>query len=183
MLFAKAYSRLVTFPGQFEKNVNHHLEILAVLHAPAIVLFALLGRLWTLNLWRKVARAAADFFGASSRLRIPLLATGRHHPLLLWLGGITVTYAAVTWPLTPRWSALGVAAAFSLSQALLLPARCWIFRPICVRPRHKITFREISIAATFLFALSRTSSKSAVGMTGAIGIFWDGGLAQSRGGF
>jgi O-antigen/teichoic acid export membrane protein len=176
------YSRLVAFPGQLEASVNHHLEILAVVLAPAIVLFAGLGHLWVPWIfgtkWQGLPPIllalapgyllASIFWGV---LNPALLATGRHRPLLLWLAGITFTYAALTWLLTPRWSALGVAAAFSFSQALLLPALLRIFRPTCVRLRYNITFREISIAAAFLLALSYTASKSAEETIAVIGIF------------
>jgi O-antigen/teichoic acid export membrane protein len=159
------YSRLVTFPGQLESSVNQHLEMLAVALVPAIVLFAGLGRIWTPLIfgtkWHGLSPLllalapgyllASVFWGV---LNPALLAAGRHRPLLLWLAGITTAYAALTWLLAPHYSAMGVAAAFSLSQILLLPPLFWIFRPTCVQLRHTITFRELFIGAVFLGVLA-----------------------------
>jgi O-antigen/teichoic acid export membrane protein len=177
------YSRLVAFPGQLENSVNQHLEILAVALVPAIVLFAGLGRIWIpLTFGAKwhglspllLALApgyllASVFWGV---LNPALLASGRHRPLLLWLAGITITYAAFTWLLTPCFSAMGVAAAFSLSQVIFLPLLFWIFRPTYIRLRYKITFRELSIGAVFLAVLACARGVTDLLITGAFLGWW-----------
>ena len=177
------YSRLVIFPGQLENSVNQHLEMLAVALVPAIVLFAGLGRIWTPLIfgtkWHGLSPLllalapgyllASVFWGV---LNPALLATGRHRPLLLWLAGITVTYSALTWLLTPRYSEMGVAAAFSLSQMFLLPPLFWIFRPTCVRLLHKITFRELFIGAAFLGALAYVRGAATLLVTGIFLGWW-----------
>jgi O-antigen/teichoic acid export membrane protein len=177
------YSRLVAFPGQLENSVNQHLEMLSVALVPAIVLFAGLGRIWTPLIfgakWHGLSPLllalapgyllASVFWGV---LNPALLAAGRHRPLLLWLAGITLTYAALTGVLTPRYSAMGVAAAFSLSQMISLPPLFWIFRPTSIRLRHQITFRELIIGIVFLAALAFAHGAATPFITGIFLAWW-----------
>jgi O-antigen/teichoic acid export membrane protein len=78
----------------------------------------------------------------------------------------------LTWLLTPRYSALGVATAFSLSQITSLPPLFWIFRPSAVRLRHKITFRELSIGAVFLTVLACTHGVATLLVSGVFLGWW-----------
>lgn len=180
------YSRLAEFPGELQKHVNQHLEILTAILVPAIALFAGLSPAWVPWIfgvrWRQLpglllALAPGYFFVSVfwGILNPALLVSGRHRRLLLWLAGFTAAYGLLSWELTRRWGALGVPAAFSAVEILFHPLLFWMYSAIHGRLRYYQVLTEIAAGSVFMglmWRLSRTSGMAAAPVVVLYLVFW-----------
>lgn len=158
------YSRLAGHPGELAKSVSRHLQSVAIVLVPAVVLFAGLAPLWVPVLfgasWRALPTLllalapgyalAAVFWGVLSPA---LQVSGRHRQLALWMVGFTLSYALLTWALTPRWGALGSAAAFSVAEVLFYPLLFCMYARLHGMFEYRAVGRELAAGAVFVAAI------------------------------
>ncbi len=153
-----AYSRLIEHAGEFAATINQHLQILAAVLVPLIVIFAGFSPAWSSFIFGQkwqglsgllLAQApgyllASVFWGV---LNPALLVSGKHRQVLIWLAGFFVLYAVLTRLLSPALGAMGVAIAFTSAEILFHPLLFWVYgfkRLNCRR-----IFPEIIMSAVF----------------------------------
>ncbi len=158
------YSRLAQHPGELQASVDQHLQIVAIILVPVIVVFAGLSPRWVPLLlgpaWRELPALllalapgyflAAVFWGILSPA---LLVSGMHRQLTIWLAALAVTFAALTWALTPRWGAMGTAAAFSVVEVGFHPFLFRMYARIHGMFAYRAVATELAIAGGFVGAL------------------------------
>ena len=158
------YSRLAQYPGEMQKTVNNNLETLAIVLAPAIVLFAGLSPIWVplvfgakWQLLPQLLLALAPgyllvsiFWGI---INPALIVSGKHRYIFYYLAGSTVIYAQFTAVLTPRIGALGVAIAFSANNIISIPVLLWMYAGVHGRLRFRKVLTEIATGMAFVALL------------------------------
>ena len=127
-----AFSRMAGFPEELKESISTSLYLVAVLLIPAVTLFAglspwwvrlLLGPKWSGLSWILLAMApgysfAAVFWGV---LNPALLVAEKHKAAAMFMVWFTGLYALLAMLLVPKFGAIGVASAFSLTHITLYP--------------------------------------------------------------
>jgi O-antigen/teichoic acid export membrane protein len=180
------YSRLAHYPGELQKTVNNNLETLAMVLAPAIVLFAGLSPLWVPLVfgvkWQLLPQLllaqapgyllVAIFWGI---INPALVVSGKHRLIFYYLAGSTTVYALLTWGLTPRLGALGVAVAYSVNHIVCIPILLRIYASVHGRLRSKKVFTEIAlgmVCVALLWAAASYNVAAAAGILVTYSAIW-----------
>jgi O-antigen/teichoic acid export membrane protein len=144
--------------------VNSNLETLAMVLAPAIVLFAGLSPVWTPLIfgakWQLLPQIllglapgyllVSIFWGI---INPALVVSGKHRYIFYYLAGSTLVYALLTALLTPRLGALGVAVAFSANNLVSVPVLLRIYASVHGKLRLRKVLTEITIGMVFVALL------------------------------